>query len=627
MLFRSLSLSIALFFLFIAAFGQDTLKVGIIKFKSEESVMQTFGPLMQHLAAKVGREAKVEIVDENDLGFRVNRGDYDLGIFTVFPYLKAKTDFPELSVFATHLVNNKEYYNGYIVTGSNIKNYSDLNGKEILFVKESSTSGFKIPNGVLREHNIDIEQDLNYSFSGDHTAALWALDSGRVDAVAVDDRRFNEFRGPNKSSFNKLSEFIVPYHAYVFSPSLDQRLKEEFANVLFQEHKDPDAKSLFDNPLNVTQFIPEDDDYYNELRRFMRIVRVKPSVVVSIKPSDHAFEVLGNKRDLIRLIEGRIQQELQNSHRFGDVYIEEGSATYDCAVDLFSTEEGIFNYQVKLNDRFIGDGEIPVSEFRKRMPIEFSQWLLKGLPLQTDLLFNGEDWFITYGTDDGINKTDYHFDILLPNSGQISIEKDEVKSATALNIFFENNSDFKKGSKVQINYDTPIGESSDLFSNEEENGTYNIFSRAFWAGSGLWDKIGLIGGILFAMLSAVVGKILADRKKQRFKNILYQTNDLIKEYVEGHYKLEAKLIEQKDFIAQALEDGHINENQFLILKNRIEDMQNLIEVHHKGEVQLADDQTDEIRDIIRDGKVTEKEFSRIMNIIKKGASKTESKDN
>ncbi len=90
-------------------------------------------------------------------------------------------------------------------------------------------------------------------------------------------------------------------------------------------------------------------------------MRVKPSVVVSIKPSDHAFEVLGNKRDLIRLIEGRIQQELQNSHRFGDVYIEEGSATYDCAVDLFSTEEGIFNYQVKLNDRFICDGEIPVS--------------------------------------------------------------------------------------------------------------------------------------------------------------------------------------------------------------------------------------------------------------------------
>lgn len=618
-------LSICAFFLIsfsVFTQGQNKIRVGIIQYKSQEKVEQTFKPLFAHVSKQVGTKVELEIVGENHLGFQLNRGDFEIGVFTVFPYLKAKIDFPELAVFGTHMVQGKEYYSGYILTKPEIKNFSDLKESNLIFVKESSTSGFMIPNGILTEHNIDIEAEyLNYSFSGDHTTSLWKLDSGLVDAVAVDDRRFKDFKGPNKSKFNILSEFTVPYHAYVFAPGLSTERKEEIKNVLFNSHKDPETRSIFDNSLGVTQIIPKDDDYYNELRRYMRIIRVKPSVVVAIKPTENALEVLGNK-DIISLLEGRIQQELQISHRFGNVFLENGEATYECIVDLFSTEEGIFNYQVKLNNKFIGDGEIEVDNFRKQMPIEFSQWLLKSLPLTTELLFNGEDWFITYGTDDGITSEDYKFDIGLSNGKSISLDKGDIKSTTALNIFFKGNDDLEKNAAVSISYKTPIGQSRVLSGMEEEDHNYNVFSKEFWTGAGVWDKIGLIGGILFALASAIVGKVLADRKKRRFKNILYQTNDLIKEYVEGHYKLENRLIEQKDFISQALEEGNINENQFLILKNRIEDMQALIEFQNqKGEVNLADNHTDEIREIISDGKITEREFSRIMNIIKKSASK------
>ena len=131
----------------------------------------------------------------------------------------------------------------------------------------------------------------------------------------------------------------------------------------------------------------------------------------------------------------------------------------------------------------------------------------------------------------------------------------------------------------------------------------------------------MIGGIIFALASAIGGKVLADRKKKRFRNILYQTNDLIKEYVEGQYKLETRLIEQKEFISHALEEGSINENQFLILKHRIEDMQTLIEgKHQKGDIILEEKQAEEIRGIVSDGKITEREFAKIMTIIKKSTT-------
>ncbi len=416
--------------------AQDKFRVGIIEYKSRGKVDQTFTPLMEHVATQIGTSSQLEIVDENDLGFRLNRGDFDIGIFTVFPYLKAKIDFPEISVFATHMVQGKEYYNGYILTTPEIEHFSDLKESKFLFVKQTSTSGFKVPNGILTENNIDIDAGyLNYTFSGDHTTSLLALDSGLVDAIAVDDRRFKAYTVLNKPQFNILSEFVVPYHAYVFAPGLTAERREELKNVLFNAHKDPEARPLFDNPLDVTQIVPKDDNYYNELRRYMRIVRVKPSVVVGINPTENAMEILDNK-DLILLLEGRIQQELQNSHRFGNVLIEEGDATYKCIVDLFSTEEGIFNYQIKLNNKFIGDGEIEVENFRKQMPIEFSQWLLKSLPLTTELLFNGEDWFITYGTDDGITGTDYQFDVGHPNGQSISLDKQEIQLTTSLNIFF-----------------------------------------------------------------------------------------------------------------------------------------------------------------------------------------------
>ncbi|MEQ9423739.1 MAG: PhnD/SsuA/transferrin family substrate-binding protein [Cyclobacteriaceae bacterium] len=601
---------------------QDELKVGIIQYKSAEKVNETFIPLMDYLGSQLGRKVNVEIVADENLGFLLSRGDYDLGIFTTFPYLKAKVDFPELSVFGSHLVDREDHYKGYILAKAGIKNFGDLKEKEILFVKESSTSGYKIPKGVLTEFNIDLESEVvNYRFSGDHTASLWALDSGKVDAIAVDDKRFNDFDGPNKSKFSVLSEFEVPYHAYVFSPDLDQDLAGQIRNLLFNAHKDPEARDLFNNSLEVTQIVPKDDNYYNDLRRYMRIVRVKPNVVVSINPTANTLEALGAQKDLIPLIEGRIQQELQNSHRFGEVFIKDGNASLVCSLDLFSTEEGIFNYQIKVNNKFIGDGELSQSELRNQLPIQFAQWLLKSQPLETQLLFNGEDWFITFGIDDGVTSEDYSFVVSRENGKTISLNEKHIESMSPLNIVFKENEDFKQGQLVSLTYDTPIGDKVLLHYEDSEISTWNIFSSDFWA-SGFWDKLGLIGGVLIALISAIVGRLLANRKKRRFKNILYQTNDLIKEYVEGHYKLETKLIEQKDFISKALEEGHINENQFLILKHRIEDMQSIVEAHQKrGDIILKDDQTQEIKDIVKDGKITEREFSRIMTIIKKGATR------
>ena len=87
----------------ISSNGQQKLRVGIIEYKSQEKVKQTFAPMINHLGAQLGTDAELEIVDENDLGFQLNRNDFDIGIFTVFPYLKAKIDFSRPLRFSQHI--------------------------------------------------------------------------------------------------------------------------------------------------------------------------------------------------------------------------------------------------------------------------------------------------------------------------------------------------------------------------------------------------------------------------------------------------------------------------------------------------------------------------------------------
>ena len=608
-------LCLALMLFTVVSLGaQEKLKVGIVLYKTEEKVEQTFEPLMAYVAAELGKGAEIHIVHEDDLAYYLEEGIYDLGIFTVFPYLKEKADFPDLKVFATHHVEGKDHFYGTILASkeSGIESWQDLEGKRFLFVKPTSTSGYNYPKGVLTEHSIDVEHGaLDYGFAGGHQEAIVALVNGEVDAIAVDETRFKKVEGVEKSDFIELERFKVPYHAYVASPKIDTATRAGLKEIFGSAHRDPSTRALWDNPLGITRWELKTDDYYNVIRRYLRIIRVQPEVDINITSTANAKEMLKALGDVKTVMERRIRRYLAESNRFSNKHTH--AAEYTIDLDLAVTGDH-FSYQVKINDEYVTDGEVYPDSINTSVPRVASRALLKKAEIKTNLLFNGEEWFITYGFNDGINLEDYEFSFTSKSGRNVQIKESDIHLIDELNIFFDDNEDFYKDAPVIIRYgkEIKIEEEEDV----TDIGTYNIFSRSFW-NQNYWDKLGLIGGIVVAIISAIIGKVVNDRKKKRFKNILHQTNNLIKEYVDGHYKLEAKLIEQKDRISIALEEGHINENQFLILKQRIEDMQNIVDIHHQGDVKVTDEDAEEISNMVKDGTVTEKDFSRIMSILSK----------
>ncbi len=600
--------------------AQNELRVGIIKYKSEEKVLETFTPLFNYVAEKLDKELRLEIVEDGDLGYHLSNDVYDIGLFTVFPYLKAKGDFPELHVFATHTVNNSDYYDGSILVNrsSEIKELHELKGKRFLFVKPTSTSGYKYPKGILTENDMDIEHGYfdSYDFTYNHSASLDSLLNNKTDGIAIDRKYFLE--NPDKGKLLELSTYKVPYHAYVLAPGISPELEEKIKNILFNAHKDPSAKAIFQNPLNVTSVIPEDDNYYNLIRRYLRITRVKPALKLELDPRGQAEEVLNKNSDLLQLMKSKIELGVYSSHRFSEEPYKNQKYFEKITCSLFQVGDQLYHYQILLNDRLIDQGEdVPQSSLIGYLPKKIKDDALRNLPIDAHLYFNGIDWFLSYGKEDGINLEDYEFHFYPETSRTFILKGEDVSKLTALNTHFESDERFKKNANVKIIY-SPEKEITIEDEDPTELNTYNIFSSSFWK-SNYWDKLGLIFGVAFALVSALIGRYLTKRKKERFKDLLYETNELIKELVQGQYEMETRIIEQREKIGTLLDNGSINENQFLILKNRISDVQNILDGMKPKEIDLTPEQKEEFEKIVEDGKITEKEFLKILNILKKNS--------
>ena len=177
--------------------AQDTLKVGLIKYKSGDIAFNTYTPFINYIARKAGMVPILEIVDINELGYELYHNKYDLGIFKPFPYLESKIHFPSLEAFATHKVYGNDIYTGGILVlkESEIDNLHQLQGRDFLFIKERSTSGFKVPKSIFKEYNITIDSGFfDYDFTYSHKKSIQKLLNGETAGVAVDIEAFKYFK-------------------------------------------------------------------------------------------------------------------------------------------------------------------------------------------------------------------------------------------------------------------------------------------------------------------------------------------------------------------------------------------------------------------------------------------------
>lgn len=605
-------LVIALLFAGHSLFSQadSTFRVGIIPYKSKKKVKATFEPLMEYVGQKLSSTASVELMQEEEIGFQLANGELDLGIFTIFPYLKTKLEFPELSVTMSHQVEGNSSYTGCIAVrkGEGITSLMDLKGKKFTFVKSSSTSGYRIPKGIFNELGISLDSFfLSIDFSRNHVKSVEMLLAKATDGIAIDERGFADLIPEEREKLELLSNYKIPYHAYVFSPKLSPERKEEIRQVMLGAHKDPKTEELFDNPLEVEQWIPQSDESYNYIRRYLGIIRVPPKVHISYDIRPTAKERLDQNGDVVSLIKERMMNKLKETRRFSAVSLGPDPSAIQTSVTM-SLIEGRYHYNLYLRDSLIHESDANQDELLNELPDEFSHALLNALPIYTEILTDGNQWFVTYGINDGMNLEKYAFSTLNEAGSWYRLTKKELGKITQLNTYLIPNDDFFSGKKIRIQYKSP-------------NKKAGFLGRDTSVGeSGFWDNLdnrwGVVG-LIVAFLTLALGSYLSRKKKKRFRELLLESNNLLSQYISDASRMDDRLLTLRERATKSLEKGFITENQFLIVKHRLDEVDQVLEQYFEVKEQLDPEVKEEMLQILQSEIMTEKSFVRIISLLKK----------
>ncbi|ODY89615.1 phosphate/phosphite/phosphonate ABC transporter substrate-binding protein [Vibrio parahaemolyticus] len=172
----------------------DDLKIALIPSEDSRAMIKQSEVLINGLSEQLG--VKVEgfvATDYNGVIEALRAGHVDIAYLGPFSYVKAAevADVEAFVVAETAKAGDVAYHSQIIAPANadDIKQLSDLKGKNFAFVSPTSTSGYVFPYVGLRSEGIEPRQFFaNVVYTGAHDANILAVKHGRVDAATVADR-------------------------------------------------------------------------------------------------------------------------------------------------------------------------------------------------------------------------------------------------------------------------------------------------------------------------------------------------------------------------------------------------------------------------------------------------------
>jgi len=219
---------------------EESLKMALIPAGEALEEVERYEPIAKYLGEQIGKEIELVVcTDYTAVIIALKIGDCDIARFGPFSYLLAVEEAKaEIIVRGVKKSTGQDAYYGYIITRSDsgIKTLEDLKGKTFAFVDVASTSGYLIPQAVLRSVGIDPEEDFTETFfAGSHPAVIEAVKAGQVDAGATCDNRWEDAMENGVIEEGEL--FIIaitepiPTSPTVVRRGMDSVLKEKIRNA------------------------------------------------------------------------------------------------------------------------------------------------------------------------------------------------------------------------------------------------------------------------------------------------------------------------------------------------------------------------------------------------------------
>jgi len=168
-------------------------RIGVLAKRGIVRCMEKWSPTAKYITDKIpGRNFVIVPIDSDGIFSFVEHGMVDFVLTDPSIYVELESQYG-LNRIAT--LKNIRFGNAYTKCGgvifckanrSDIRHFSDLNGKTFMAVKETSFGGWRMAWREFKEKGIDPYRDFKVlSFGGTHDTVVYAVRDGKVDAGTV----------------------------------------------------------------------------------------------------------------------------------------------------------------------------------------------------------------------------------------------------------------------------------------------------------------------------------------------------------------------------------------------------------------------------------------------------------
>lgn len=255
-----------------------TIFYGITRYSSKQMVVEEHQPVVDYLSSSLENKAELVIVEDYQISDMLAAGKLQVAVLSGYRYVLAKTQLPDLRLVATGVNPGGPTYEGHILTRSDsgIKSLGDLKGKVFCYVSPNSSSGYLYPRALFRREGMDPDGSFRATrFTGDHSSALGALNSGACDGAAVA-QGFTLKGQPTTTAqrFRVLaSTDRIPYDAYCISGTVPNPLASRISQALLALVPDSEHTQRVLGEQNALRgFVAATDESYNGVREVIHML-------------------------------------------------------------------------------------------------------------------------------------------------------------------------------------------------------------------------------------------------------------------------------------------------------------------------------------------------------------------
>ena len=268
---KAQSTPLAFILLFVVSlYPQDRpLRVGMIPDAGATAASITEkAPLKAYLTKALGQEVELIIpTNYNATVEAMGNGSLDFAYFGGLTYVKAHSQFGVVPL--VQRTSDLQFHSLFITgTNSSIHSLQDLKGKNFAFGDINSTSGHLMPYLELKQAGVNADTDLKFRYTGSHPATAKAVESGAVEAGALDETVFNSLIADGKLDKTRVRVFYTtkPFVDYVWAArkEIDKSKQEKFAQAFLRLKEGQDDEVL--KILRGKSFVRASDEEYSLLK-------------------------------------------------------------------------------------------------------------------------------------------------------------------------------------------------------------------------------------------------------------------------------------------------------------------------------------------------------------------------